>query len=137
MNNMSRYLNHRQLNTIERIGNIMVPAHGKFPSFSESGCLYHIDTLLQPAPIDDRNSLKTVLTILSWLPDSILCWLLHRLEHADAVPGPIGTQLRLLSFGLKGTVFSLYYSGLGSPDNCSTVYAALNYQVHCQPDHQE
>ena len=136
MRTTSCYLNQRQLNTVSRIGNILVPAGNGFPAFSESGCLYNIDVMLAPTPKADLQSLKIVLSLLSFLPDSALHWLLKKLQSADAMPAwsdILASQLRLLLFGLKGIVFTLYYSGQGDPYHSNTIYEVIGYQVSCSP----
>ncbi len=131
---VSRFLNRRQLNTIERIGNILVPSHSALPKFSDTGCLFHIDTMLEACPADDVRSLKAVLMLLSILPDAALHWLCRQLEKSEHYSGWLFAQLRLLKIGLRGIIFSLYYSGQNTPYNESTVHKAIGYQVHCSPD---
>ncbi|MTI14563.1 hypothetical protein [Sansalvadorimonas verongulae] len=137
MNATSRYLNQRQLCTINRIGNLFVPAGNNFPSFSESGCLYNIDDVLALTPEWDRQSLKRVLSILSICPNAALSWLLKTLQSADSMPtwsDVLTSQLRLLLFGLRGMIFTLYYSGQGNPYQPNRVYEAMDYHVSCTPD---
>ena len=133
---ISRHLNRRQLKTMERLGNILLPGYNNLPSFSETGCLFHIDTVLETSP-DDTHTLKTVLSVLSYLPDSALRWVLLRLETAGQLSGWPGAQLRLLLLGIKGIVFSLYYSGHGSPNSTCNVQQIIGYRVHCRPDNRD
>ena len=133
----SRHLNQRQLHTITTIGDMFVPAAHSFPSFSESGCLFHIDTALAPTPADDLKQLKLVLTLMSFLPQKVLHWLLQKLDVGECMPAWadfIGAQLRLLLFGLRGIIFSLYYSGQGNPYQPNRVFEVMDYHVSCQPD---
>ena len=137
MNATSRHLNQRQLHTINRIGNLLVPAGSDFPSFSESGCLYNIDDILEPTPAGDRQSLKLVLTLLSVWPDGALNWLLKKLQAADNMPiwsDALASHLRLLLLGLRGMVFTLYYSGQGNPYQPNRIYEVMDYHVSCTPD---
>ncbi|CAM3735007.1 hypothetical protein [Parendozoicomonas haliclonae] len=134
----SRYLNQRQLSALTRIGDIFVPGGQGFQSFSESGSLYNVDIVLAPTPKDDLVAMKWVLTIFSVFNTKVLGWLLNQLDKAgQAMPAwadLLGSQLRLLVFGLRGIIFSLYYSGQGSPYHPNRVYEVMDYQVHCQPD---
>ncbi|WP_281645970.1 hypothetical protein [Parendozoicomonas sp. Alg238-R29] len=133
----SQHLNQRQLQAVCRIGDIMVPSDNDFPSFSESGCLYNIDTMLEPTPESDLKSLKLVLTLLSFLPLSALRWLLESLQKADNMPkwsDALASQLRLLLFGLRGIVFTLYYAGQGNPYRPNRVHHVMDYHVSCKPD---
>ncbi len=131
----SRVLNQRQLTAVERIGDILLPRNGDFPAFSETGCLSHIDTVLAPSHPQDIKDLKIVLSLLGTLPIPLLKGFLTLLGYGERLPKILGSQLKLLEFGLRGIVFSLYYSGKGSvykPD--SGVYTVMDYQVHCAPD---
>lgn len=50
---MSTILNNRAIRAMERIGDIMIPKNGDFPSFSETGSIEHIDDLVAYAPEED------------------------------------------------------------------------------------
>lgn len=106
----SNILSNSAVKGLTRIGDILIPGDGEFPSFSEYKCMEHIDDLLPYAPSDDISDLGMVLGILSVFPKSILIWLVKKMEKAHQNHGPLGTLLRQLNLGLRGLVFSLYYS---------------------------
>ena len=54
--------------------------------------------------------------------------LLSMSEHL-AVP------LRQLDIGLRGIVYSLYYANQCGEDGQGTVFAAMDYQLHCTADY--
>lgn len=107
----SRFLNDRQLKTFECIGDIYCPANTPFPSFSELGAIEHIDLVIEDLPDQDRNDLGLLLFVLSFLPTFFLKGLVSILEMATGWPKPIAMPFLLIRFGLRGIVFSLYYSG--------------------------
>ena len=106
----STYLSKGAIKGLTRIGDILIPGNDEFPSFSSFMCMDHIDGLLSYAPKDDINDLGMVLGILSILPKSILVWLVKMMANAHKNQGPLGTLLRQLNMGVRGIVFSLYYS---------------------------
>ncbi|GMW02894.1 MAG: hypothetical protein AMXMBFR84_40300 [Candidatus Hydrogenedentota bacterium] len=128
---VSQFLDEKAIRGLERLGDIILPREGRLPSFSEVGCVEHVDDVLAYAPPEDAASLNTVLGVLSFVPTFGLrgvVWCMHR---ADNWPGPLGSTLRLLNMGVRGVVLSLYYSGktgarYTGPDTCELIGFALN-----------
>lgn len=106
----SKILSSSAVIGLTRIGNILIPGKGKFPSFSEYMCMEHVDDLVHYAPNDDIKDLGMVLGILSILPNIFLVWLVKKMANSHKNHGPLGTVLRQLNLGIRGIVFSLYYS---------------------------
>lgn len=106
----SKILSKSAVAGLNRLGDILLPGDDKFPSFSAYMCIDHIDDLVSYAPEDDIKDLGMVLSILSILPKSILVWLVKKMANAHKNHGAAGTLLRQLNMGIRGIVFSLYYS---------------------------
>lgn len=106
----SKYLSNSAIKGLTRIGDILIPGDDEFPSFSAYMCMDHIDDLVAYAPSDDIKDLGMVLGILSYMPNSILKWLVNKMANAHLNNGPLGSLFRLLNMGLRGIVFALYYS---------------------------
>ena len=106
----SKYLSNSALKSLGRIGDLLIPGDSAFPSFTAYGFLDHIDDLVAYVPEDDRSSLNMVLAILSPMPDSVLNWLIKKMATAHQNTGPLGDVFRQLNMGIRGIVFSLYYS---------------------------
>lgn len=106
----SKYLSNSALKAINRIGDLMIPRNGEFPSFSEVGGLQYIDDLVSYAPPADIKDLNLLLTILSFMPTFVLKWVLGKMETAMENTGPLGSIFRLLDIGLRGLIFSCYYT---------------------------
>lgn len=89
----------------------MLPKNGDFPSFSEFGGLQHIDDLVSYAPKDDIKGLNMLLTILAFMPKFVLKWVVGKMEKSRNMgDGGVGTLFRQLDFGIRGLVFSCYYT---------------------------
>lgn len=108
---MSKILSKPALNAISRIGDIIIPHSEDFPSFSEAGGLEHIDDIMNYTPADDAKDLNLVLSILSFLPTFMLKALVKSMLNSNTKTGPVSVILRQLDMGLRGIVFSCYYSG--------------------------
>jgi hypothetical protein len=106
----SRYLNKRAIKGLNRIGDILIPGQGDFPSFSAYQCVEHIDDLVEFAPSADIKDLGLVLSMLSFLPAITLKWLVNKMASAHKDDSILGSLFRQLNMGIRGIVFSLYYS---------------------------
>ena len=106
---MSQFLKPRELSALERIGDLMLPGDSDFPSLSQTGCITFVDDLLHYMDPKDRNDLKTLLKVLSFLPSPLLRAVL-RLCRTRWTP-----TLRMIELGLKGLAMSLYYSNKTAP----------------------
>lgn len=106
----SDYFSKDALKAINKIGDLLIPGSDEFPSFSTYGCVERIDDLLAYAMVDDVKTLNTVLGILNAMPTIFISGLVKWMSKAHKNNGPIGDLLRQLNMGLRGIVFSLYYS---------------------------
>ncbi|MCL1127215.1 hypothetical protein [Shewanella surugensis] len=139
----SQYLTPRAYQGLTRLGDFLLPGTAQMPRFSETHCIEHVDSILSTTPKTDRDDLIRVLILVSILPS----WVINRLlswsgkasgglaaSQANKVTLWITTQLRLFDLGLRGVVFSLYYSGLNDDlTHTPRVYHAMDFQLHCQP----
>lgn len=107
----SKNLNSLQLRALNKMGDILCPANEEFPSFSKLGALEHIDILLDEIPPADLKDLKLLLLLLGLLPSFALRIFLRLVEANQNHNGEVGTILRTIRFGLRGLIFSIYYSG--------------------------
>lgn len=107
----STVFSERELRVLERIGDIMLPRHGDRPSFSELGCIEHVDSVVVYAPEDDIGSLRAVLRVLSVCPLVVVRGVVWACHHADRFPGAVAPPLRLLKMAFRGILGTLYYSG--------------------------
>ena len=108
----SKHLSTRHLKGLTKVGDVLVPGDGDMPSFSQTGCLVHMDRIADHLYADDRQGVGTLLTLFYLLPKPLIALLLALTERDHWFPGPLATGLRLVNLGIKGIVFTLYYSDL-------------------------
>jgi hypothetical protein len=111
----SRYFTSAQLQIINRIGDIIAPGDGVLPRFSECGLVEHIDRMVAYLPPSDIASLRLLANVLRFAPDFAIRLMLKLTSLDQHFPGSIGANLRKLDIGLRGIIFSLYYSFLDDP----------------------
>lgn len=115
----SKCFSLQQLQVVKRIGDVFIPGDGVLPRFSECGFTDHIDRMVVFLPASDVALLGLLMNTLRFLPDSFI-HLLVKLTLADRYfPGAVGANLRKLDIGLRGIIFSLYYSFLEDKDDNS------------------
>jgi len=93
-----------------KTGDLFLPGGDGFPSFSKLGALAHVDEILDSLPEKDRLDLLRLMGVFGRTPSWLIRFVLSIARRHRFFPGPVGTALRLLDFGLKGIFFTLYYS---------------------------
>ncbi|GIW41458.1 MAG: hypothetical protein KatS3mg076_2035 [Candidatus Binatia bacterium] len=109
----TRYLTPGQFSGLLRVGDVLAPGDGDFPPFSETGAAEQADRFLAALPESDRKGLVFLLGILRFCPRPVLRAFFWALEELQSARGPLGRAVRLLVLGLKGLVWTLYYSDVG------------------------
>lgn len=107
----SQYLSPAAVRGMTRIGDILCPGDEYFPSFSATGCIEHVDIPLEYAPAADIGDLSLLISILSYMPQPVLEWVVKQMAESHDSSGPLSSTFRQLDFGLRGIIFGLYYSG--------------------------
>lgn len=110
----SRYLGARELSALNRVGDLLCPGDDRLPRFSATGAVARFDDMADYMMVSDRDDLKLLLWVFSFLPDAVLRLLLAVLARMEKLPGPVGALGRLVMFGLKGVITTLYF---GFADN--------------------
>jgi hypothetical protein len=132
---MSKYLSERELKGLSKVGDLMIPGGYGMPSFSHTGCIEHVDEIMSTTLPADVKDFKLLMNVMYFLPEVFVRGILNMIANEARFPSPIGGVLRLLNIGMKGVVYSLYYS-----DKTGLTYAgpsvneSIGYQVHCAPD---
>ena len=111
----SEYLSRNQLKGLLKTGDVILPGTTKSPSFSQTGCIYHVDRMAAYLSEDDLAGLRLVLGLFRWLPSWVISIIMAMAVRNRYFPGPLGAGLRMLEIGVKGATMSLYYSNLTGP----------------------
>jgi len=130
---MSQPLGPRALQTINRLGDILIPGGEGFPSYSESRCVERVNEIAAGAPADDIKALATLLTVLSFMPGFVLGWFCSAISHAERFPEPLATPLRLLNIALRGLIVTPYFANfLGEGYAGQTPHEIMGFSLHCK-----
>ena len=113
---ISKYFSQNQLKGLLKAGDIILPGTDTSPSFSETGCINHIDRMAGFLNEDDLGGLHLLLGIFRWAPKWTIYLILTACNYSKRFPGFLGAGFRMLEIGIKGVIFSPYYSNLTSSD---------------------
>ena len=128
---MSKYFNKSALKAISRMGDIMIPRSEEFPSFSDTGCIEHIDDFLAYSPESDLKDLNMILSLISLFPDAMLGWLINKMSASHKNNGGLSSLFRQLDFGMRGIIFSCYYSNkTGKGFKGKKPFEVIDYQLN-------
>lgn len=131
----SRFYNSKQLASLDRLGDILIPRTADFPSFSDVGCVHHVDEVMESAKPQDVKDFGLLLTVMRFLPKFMLVGLVKLAVGANQLPEFIAPIFRQLDIGIRGVIYTLYYANVYH-DNYTgkQVYDAIDYHVSCKPD---
>lgn len=106
----SRYLNQIQLKGVLKAGDAIAPGDGDLPALSQTDFILEVDRMLAYLNKDDLDGLRLVTWIFAYLPKFIIRLIINTAQKAARIPGVAGAPFRMLLIGIKGLVFTLYYS---------------------------
>ena len=108
----SKYFGHLQTRGLNKLGDVIIPGEGIFPSFSSTGFASQVDRMLDYMYEDDREGLTLLMTLFAFMPSFFIRWIVLLSEKNAIFPDLIGAPLRMIQLGLKGLVLTLYYSNI-------------------------
>lgn len=108
----SKHFSARQIKGVMQLGDAFIPGDKQFPRFSETEFVREIDRMLDYMEVPDRDGLALLMNIFSVTPKWCIRLILKLCELERRLPLSLGTPFRLIQLGLKGVIFTLYYSGL-------------------------
>jgi acyl-CoA reductase-like NAD-dependent aldehyde dehydrogenase len=130
----TQYLNSWQVRGLCKLGDVIIPGDEKLPKFSNTCFVFSADKMLKYLPKDDLAGLKLLLFVFAFTPKILILILLHIIEKRDRFPAPMALPLKMLNVGLKGVVFTLYYSKLDDIHNWGNkIMETLNYETKIIP----
>ena len=107
---MSKWLSPNAVRGIVKAGDLLVPGNQRLPSFSASGLIKDADRMLAYMTESDRSGLVALAQVLRILPKWAIQMLLWLAARGDRFPDFLGSMLRQVDVGLKGFVYTMYYS---------------------------
>lgn len=130
---LSSLFSRRQLKGLQKLGDVMMPAGNGFPSFSQTGCIQHVDIAMGSAHPDDVRDFGYLLLLLHYAPKPIVTWIVKLADQPDRFPEVLASQLRKLNIGIKGVVVSLYYSGKTGFGQTRSPLDVIEFSLTCKP----
>ncbi|MBX7225645.1 MAG: hypothetical protein K1X55_06420 [Chitinophagales bacterium] len=115
---MANHLSKNAQKGLGRLGDLILPASGEFPKYSDVAGFQYLDEMVENAPEDDISSLSLVLSILAFMPGFILQWIVSKMEKSQYDPsnGILAVTFRQLNVGIRGLLYSTYYSEKINPN---------------------
>lgn len=115
----------RSLKGLSKAGDIILAGEEGFPSFSQARLLKHLPRILDDMYEDDREGFKALTYVFGLLPSVVIQMILAIAAHDKFFPGFIAALLRQIHVGVRGVVFTLYYSGIDG----SGILPSLGYST--------
>jgi len=113
----SKYFNERQLKGFLKLADILVPGDGDLPKFSNTNFINFIDLVLEEVSDLDLSDLKLFFGLVSFMPNFMITLLILFIENFQFGPDFLKGNLAKIEIGLKGIIYSLYYSRLPGPNS--------------------
>lgn len=113
------------LKGISKVGDVLITGDQALPAFSEVQLLQHLPRISDYMYQEDRQGLMILCALLGLMPKFMICLLFSFLEKHNAFPVMLASPMRQVNLGLRGIVFTLYYSHLDD----GKIFNTLNYQT--------
>ena len=107
-------LDKGHLKGVEKLGKVVMPPDSDFPAFSEIQAEKYINRMVDYMYEDDRSAIMIILKLFSVMPLFLIRWTMSLIEHGYKWKGMLGAPFRMLQIGLKGLIFTIYYSDMKS-----------------------
>ncbi len=128
----SKYLSKKEIKGLLKIGDILIPRNPPFPSFSDVGCILYVDDAVSELDPQDLSDLKMFLGIAASLPKFLLRFVIKLLNIGGL------TLFRMGNLGIRGVIFSLYYSNKTAPRfSGKKPFDVIGYKVNIVPIEQK
>ncbi len=119
-------LNPRELKGFLKVADILVCGNEEFPRFSQTNFVEKIDYILEELPKDDLLGLKILFYIFSFLPVFMIRSIVEWTENPWG-PSILKDNLLKINSGLKGIIFTIYYSRL--PGEGERIFSQLGWNT--------
>lgn len=126
----SKHLGPRSLRGLTKAGDILIPGDETLPAFSQTPCLTEMDRIADWMTPQDRGGFQFLTGLFSYMPSPLIRGLLSIADRADSLPSLIAPPFRLINVGVKGVIYTLYYSDLTAS---RSLRRELNWSTRCGP----
>lgn len=113
------------LKGIQKAGDVLIPGSEGMPKFSETKFLKDLHRMTDYMNADDREGLNLLMMIFAITPSFMIHLLLKVVSKHESFPNFIGAIFRQINLGVRGVVFTLYYSDLDD----HSIFQTLNYKT--------
>jgi acyl-CoA reductase-like NAD-dependent aldehyde dehydrogenase len=127
-NIVSRHLGPAQLRAIAKAGDILIPGGGEMPRFSDTPALTEIDRMVDYMSDSDRGGFKFLMGLFDKLPSPAIRGLMKIADRAESLPSFIAPPFRLINVGVKGVVYTLYYTDVTGN---RSIFRGLGWETRC------
>lgn len=119
------------LKGIQKAGDIVLPGGDGFPRFSETDFIQHFGRISHYMTPEDREGFKLLTAIMGIMPSFMIHLMLVMVSHHEKVPSFIGAIFRQVNMGVKGVLFTMYYSGLDETNQeRSKIFKLMKYETN-------
>jgi hypothetical protein len=127
----SKYLSQRELKGFLKLADILVPGDGELPKFSNTNFINFIDLVLEEVNDADLGDLKLLFGLLFFMPKFLIHWFILFVENFQVGPDFLKGNLAKIELGLKGIIYSLYYSRLPGPNaDGDKIFKVLGWETN-------
>ncbi len=122
----TRCLSSRELKGFLKVADIMACGDEEFPKFSNTDFYKKVDYILEELPKEDYEGIKLLFNIFSFLPIFLITFFVNLTENPFG-PAILKSNLYKINSGLKGIVFTVYYSRL--PGEGERIFSLLGWDT--------
>ncbi len=127
----SKYLSPLAERGLLKAGSLLAPGDEVLPSFECSQALHHADRMMDFMHPSDRAGFVGLMTTMGLMPRFAVRGLLKALDTPERWPGPLRPAARMASLGVKGAVYTMYYSDTTAD---GSVRKGLGWNTKCGDD---
>lgn len=128
---MKHDFSNLSLKGLRKAGDIVLPGGDGFPKFSDTNFLDHFGRISHYMNPDDREGFKLLTALMGLMPSFMIRLMLEVVSYHRVMPGFIGAIFRQINMGVKGVLFTMYYSGLDdSGKDRSKIFKLMNYETN-------
>lgn len=119
-------LSKAHLKGIEKLGRVVIPDNIDFPPFKELQAEKYLNRMIDYMYDDDKSAILLILKLFSIIPLFKIRWTMSLIEKGSKWKGMTGAPFRMLQIGLKGLIFTIYYSDLTTDQ---TIHTKIGYDA--------